>query len=100
MVNANNEVTSKEIDDMVKEIEKKLQAMDEADKQNSQNSTHKENVELSKIHEEDEPIITPLKKKEPGPNIDEVVKKLEQVQTNESANEDPNDLTQEIKIVQ
>ena len=98
MVNANNEVTSKEIDDMVKEIEKKLQAMDEADKQNSQNSTHKENVELSKIHEEDEPIITPLKKKEPGPNIDEVVKKLEQVQTNESANEDPNDLTQEIKI--
>ena len=81
----NNEITSKDIDDMVKEIEKKLQALDEEEK--------KENSKK----ENDNPIITPIKEKESNINIDDVIKTLEEKQSNEKS-DDPNDLTQEIKM--
>ena len=81
----NNEITSKDIDDMVKEIEKKLQALDEEEK--------KENSKK----ENDNPIITPIKEKQSNINIDDVIKTLEEKQSNEKS-DDPNDLTQEIKM--
>ena len=81
----NNEITSKDIDDMVKEIEKKLQALDEEEK--------KENSKK----ENENPIITPIKEKESNINIDDVIKTLEEKQSNEKS-DDPNDLTQEIKM--
>ncbi|MGN1378787.1 MAG: VirD4-like conjugal transfer protein, CD1115 family [Bacilli bacterium] len=81
----NNEITSKDIDDMVKEIEKKLQALDEEEKkENSKNDN-------------DIPIITPIKEKESNLDIDEIIKNLEEKQSNEKS-DDPNDLTQEIKM--
>ena len=85
MPKMNNEITSKDIDDMVKEIEKKLQALDEEEKK--EKSKNEDNI----------PIITPIKEKESNIDIDEIIKNLEEKQSNEKT-DDPNDLTQEIKV--
>ena len=84
------EVTSEDIDDMVKEIEKKLQALDEEEKKANENK----NVVETK---DDKPIITPIEQKEEKPNIEEVIKKLDSAETSEK-NDDPNELTQEINL--
>ena len=85
------EVTSKDIDDMVKEIEKKLQALDEEEKKENELKMQSENIT------EDKPVIKPIVEKEPSEDIDEIIKKLEKTEIPEN-NDEPDGFTQEINL--
>ena len=85
------EVTSKDIDDMVKEIEKKLQALDEEEKKENELKMQSENIT------EDKPVIKPIVEKEPSEDIDEIIKKLEKTEVPEN-NDEPDGFTQEINL--
>ena len=85
------EVTSKDIDDMVKEIEKKLQALDEEEKKENELKMQSENIT------EDKPVIKPIVEKEPSEDIDEIIKKLEKTEVSEN-NDEPDGFTQEINL--
>ena len=85
------EVTSKDIDDMVKEIEKKLQALDEEEKK--ENELKKQSEAIT----EDKPVIKPIVEKKPSEDIDEIIKKLEKTEVPEN-NDEPDGFTQEINI--
>ena len=85
------EVTSKDIDDMVKEIEKKLQALDEEEKKENELNKQSENIT------EDKPVIKPIVEKEPSEDIDEIIKKLEKTEVPEN-NDEPDGFTQEINL--
>lgn len=85
------EVTSKDIDDMVKEIEKKLQALDEEEKKENELKKQSENIT------EDKPVIKPIVEKEPSEDIDEMIKKLEKTEVPEN-NDEPDGFTQEINL--
>ena len=85
------EVTSKDIDDMVKEIEKKLQALDEEEKKENELKKRSENIT------EDKPVIKPIVEKEPSEDIDEIIKKLEKTEVPEN-NDEPDGFTQEINL--
>ena len=85
------EVTSKDIDDMVKEIEKKLQALDEEEKKENELKKQSENIT------EDKPVIIPIVEKEPSEDIDEIIKKLEKTEVPEN-NDEPDGFTQEINL--
>ena len=85
------EVTSKDIDDMVKEIEKKLQALDEEEKKENELKKQSENIT------EDKPVIKPIVEKEPSEDIDEIIKKLEKTEVSEN-NDEPDGFTQEINL--
>ena len=85
------EVTSKDIDDMVKEIEKKLQALDEEEKKENELKKQSENIT------EDKPVIKPSVEKEPSEDIDEIIKKLEKTEVPEN-NDEPDGFTQEINL--
>ena len=83
------EVTSKDIDDMVKEIEKKLQALDEEEKKENELKKQSENIT------EDKPVIKPIVEKKPSEDIDEIIKKLEKTEVPEN-NDESDGFTQEI----
>ena len=85
------EVTSKDIDDMVKEIEKKLQALDEEEKKENELKKQSENIT------EDKPVIKPIVEKEPSEDIDEIIKKLEKTEVPDN-NDEPDGFTQEINL--
>lgn len=85
------EVTSKDIDDMVKEIEKKLQALDEEEKK--ENELKKQSEAIT----EDKPVIKPIVEKKPSEDIDEIIKKLEKTEVPEN-NYEPDGFTQEINL--
>lgn len=85
------EVTSKDIDDMVKEIEKKLQALDEEEKK--ENELKKQSEAIT----EDNPVIKPIVEKKPSQDIDEIIKKLEKTEVPEN-NDEPDGFTQEINL--
>ena len=85
------EVTSKDIDDMVKEIEKKLQALDEEEKKENELKKQSENIT------EDKPVIKPIVEKKPSEDIDEIIKKLEKTEAPEN-NDEPDGFTQEINL--
>ncbi len=85
------EVTSKDIDDMVKEIEKKLQALDEEEKKENELKMQSENIT------EDKPVIKPIVEKKPSEDIDEIIKKLEKTEVPEN-NDEPDGFTQEINL--
>lgn len=85
------EVTSKDIDDMVKEIEKKLQALDEEEKK--ENELKKQSEAIT----EDKPVIKPIVEKDPSEDIDEIIKKLEKTEVPEN-NDEPDGFTQEINL--
>ena len=85
------EVTSKDIDDMVKEIEKKLQALDEEEKKENELKKQSENIT------EDKPVIKPIVEKKPSEDIDEIIKKLEKTEVPEN-NDEPDGFTQEINL--
>lgn len=85
------EVTSKDIDDMVKEIEKKLQALDEEEKKENELKKRSENIT------EDKPVIKPIVEKKPSEDIDEIIKKLEKTEVPEN-NDEPDGFTQEINL--
>ena len=85
------EVTSKDIDDMVKEIEKKLQALDEEEKKENELKKQSENIT------EDKPVIKPIVEKNPSEDIDEIIKKLEKTEAPEN-NDEPDGFTQEINL--
>ena len=85
------EVTSKDIDDMVKEIEKKLQALDEEEKKENELKKQSENFT------EDKPVIKPIAEKQPSKDIDEIIKKLENTEVPEN-NDEPDGFTQEINL--
>lgn len=85
------EVTSKDIDDMVKEIEKKLQALDEEEKKENELKKQSENII------EDKPVIKPIVEKKPSEDIDEIIKKLEKTEVPEN-NDEPDGFTQEINL--
>lgn len=85
------EVTSKDIDDMVKEIEKKLQALDEEEKK--ENELKKQSEAIT----EDKPVIKPIVEKKPSEDIDEIIKKLEKTEVPEN-NDEPDGFTQEINL--
>ena len=85
------EVTSKDIDDMVKEIEKKLQALDEEEKKENELKMQSENIT------EDKPVIKLIVEKEPSEDIDEIIKKLEKTEIPEN-NDEPDGFTQEINL--
>ncbi|MDY4544279.1 MAG: type IV secretory system conjugative DNA transfer family protein [Bacilli bacterium] len=85
------EVTSKDIDDMVKEIEKKLQALDEEEKKENELNKQSENIT------EDKPVIKPIVEKKPSEDIDEIIKKLEKTEVPEN-NDEPDGFTQEINL--
>ncbi len=85
------EVTSKDIDDMVKEIEKKLQALDEEEKK--ENELKKQSEAIT----EDKPVIKPIVEKEPSEDIEEIIKKLEKTEVPEN-NDEPDGFTQEINL--
>lgn len=85
------EVTSKDIDDMVKEIEKKLQALDEEEKKENELKKQSENII------EDKPVIKPIVEKKPSEDIDEIIKKLEKTEVSEN-NDEPDGFTQEINL--
>lgn len=85
------EVTSKDIDDMVKEIEKKLQALDEEEKKENELKKQSENII------EDKPVIKPIVEKEPSEDIDEIIKKLEKTEVPEN-NDESDGFTQEINL--
>ncbi len=85
------EVTSKDIDDMVKEIEKKLQALDEEEKKENELKKQSENIT------EDKPVIKPIVEKKPSEDIDEIIKKLEKTEVPEN-NDEPDGFTQEINF--
>ena len=85
------EVTSKDIDDMVKEIEKKLQALDEEEKKENELKNQTEAIS------DDKPVIKPIVEKEPAKDIDEIIKKLEKTETPEN-NDEPDGFTQEINL--
>ena len=85
------EVTSKDIDDMVKEIEKKLQALDEEEKKENELKKQSENIT------EDKPVIKPIAEKQPSQDIDEIIKKLEKTEVPEN-NDEPDGFTQEINL--
>lgn len=85
------EVTSKDIDDMVKEIEKKLQALDEEEKKENELKKQSENIT------EDKPVIKPIVEKEPSEDIDEIIKKLEKTEVPEN-NDESDGFTQEINL--
>ena len=85
------EVTSKDIDNMVKEIEKKLQALDEEEKKENELKKQSENIT------EDKPVIKPIVEKEPSEDIDEIIKKLEKTEVPEN-NDEPDGFTQEINL--
>ena len=85
------EVTSKDIDDMVKEIEKKLQALDEEEKKENELNKQSENIT------EDKPVIKPIVEKKSSEDIDEIIKKLEKTEVPEN-NDEPDGFTQEINL--
>ena len=85
------EVTSKDIDDMVKEIEKKLQALDEEEKKENELKKQSENIT------EDKPVIKPIAEKQPSQDIDEIIKKLEKTEVPEN-NDESDGFTQEINL--
>lgn len=85
------EVTSKDIDDMVKEIEKKLQALDEEEKKENELKKQSENIT------EDKPVIKPIVEKKPSEDIDKIIKKLEKTEVPEN-NDEPDGFTQEINL--
>lgn len=85
------EVTSKDIDDMVKEIEKKLQALDEEEKKENELKKQSETIT------EDKPVIKPIIDKEPSKDIDEIIKKLEKTEVPDN-NDEPDGFTQEINL--
>lgn len=85
------EVTSKDIDDMVKEIEKKLQALDEEEKKENELKKQSENIT------ENKPVIKPIVEKKPSEDIDEIIKKLEKTEVPEN-NDEPDGFTQEINL--
>ena len=85
------EVTSKDIDDMVKEIEKKLQALDEEEKKENELKKQSENIT------EDKPVIKPIVEKKPSEDIDEIIKKLEKTEVPEN-NDESDGFTQEINL--
>lgn len=85
------EVTSKDIDDMVKEIEKKLQALDEEEKKENELKKQSETIT------EDKPVIKPIMDKEPSKDIDEIIKKLEKTEVPDN-NDEPDGFTQEINL--
>lgn len=85
------EVTSKDIDDMVKEIEKKLQALDEEEKKENELKKQSENIT------EDKPVIKPIVEKNPSEDIEEIIKKLEKTEVPEN-NDEPDGFTQEINL--
>ena len=85
------EVTSKDIDDMVKEIEKKLQALDEEEKKENELKKQSENIT------EDKPVIRPIVEKKQSEDIDEIIKKLEKTEVPEN-NDEPDGFTQEINL--
>ena len=85
------EVTSKDIDDMVKEIEKKLQALDEEEKKENELKKQSETIT------EDKPVIKPIVEKKPSEDIDEIIKKLEKTEVPEN-NDEPDGFTQEINL--
>ena len=85
------EVTSKDIDDMVKEIEKKLQALDEEEKK--ENELKKQSEAIT----EDKPVIKPIVEKKPSEDIDEIIKKLEKTEVPDN-NDEPDGFTQEINL--
>ncbi|MDD6277180.1 MAG: type IV secretory system conjugative DNA transfer family protein [Mycoplasma sp.] len=85
------EVTSKDIDDMVKEIEKKLQALDEEEKKENELKMQSENIT------EDKPVIKPIVEKKSSEDIDEIIKKLEKTEIPEN-NDEPDGFTQEINL--
>ena len=85
------DVTSKDIDDMVKEIEKKLQALDEEEKKENELKMQSENIT------EDKPVIKPIVEKKPSEDIDEIIKKLEKTEVPEN-NDEPDGFTQEINL--
>ena len=85
------EVTSKDIDDMVKEIEKKLQALDEEEKK--ENELKKQSEAIT----EDKPVIKPIVEKKTSEDIDEIIKKLEKTEVPEN-NDEPDGFTQEINL--
>lgn len=85
------EVTSKDIDDMVKEIEKKLQALDEEEKK--ENELKKQSEAIT----EDEPVIKPIVEKKPSEDIDEIINKLEKTEVPEN-NDESDGFTQEINL--
>ena len=85
------EVTSKDIDDMVKEIEKKLQALDEEEKKENELKMQSENIT------EDKPVIKPIVEKKPSEDIDDIIKKLEKTEVPEN-NDEPDGFTQEINL--
>lgn len=85
------EVTSKDIDDMVKEIEKKLQALDEEEKKENELKKQSENII------EDKPVIKPIVEKKPSEDIEEIIKKLEKTEVPEN-NDEPDGFTQEINL--
>lgn len=85
------EVTSKDIDDMVKEIEKKLQALDEEEKKENELKKQSENIT------EDRPVIKPIVEKKPSEDIDEIIKKLEKTEVPEN-NDESDGFTQEINL--
>ena len=85
------EVTSKDIDDMVKEIEKKLQALDEEEKKENELKKQSENFT------EDKPVIKPIAEKQPSKDIDEIIKKLEKTEVPEN-NDESDGFTQEINL--
>lgn len=85
------DVTSKDIDDMVKEIEKKLQALDEEEKKENELKKQSENIT------EDKPVIKPIVEKKTSEDIDEIIKKLEKTEVPEN-NDEPDGFTQEINL--
>lgn len=85
------EVTSKDIDDMVKEIEKKLQALDEEEKKENELKKQSENIT------EDKPVIKPIVEKKSSEDIDEIIKKLEKTEVPEN-NDESDGFTQEINL--
>lgn len=85
------EVTSKDIDDMVKEIEKKLQALDEEEKKENELKKQSENII------EDKPVIKPIVEKKSSEDIDEIIKKLEKTEVPEN-NDESDGFTQEINL--
>ena len=104
------EVTSKDIDDMVKEIEKKLQALDEEEKKENELKKQSENItedkpvikpivekKQSENITEDKPVIKPIVEKKPSEDIDEIIKKLEKTEVPEN-NDESDGFTQEINL--
>ena len=107
-------ISDKEIDDMVKDIEKKLAALDEEEKKSKDKDDSKVNDQdntalISDDFEEDKELIKPVKKNESdsSPSFEEVLNKIEEnkkkvpkdeLQDNDKPKEDDMSLTQEIKI--